>query len=82
MQVTLQVAARDALVIDRVKEHTPAIRNGLVMLYSSQDPIVLNTRAGKEALLQQSLEEINKVLKEQSGSAGVENVFFTSFVMQ
>ncbi|MFP5507335.1 MAG: flagellar basal body-associated protein FliL [Gammaproteobacteria bacterium] len=82
MQVTLQVAARDALVIERVKEHTPAIRNGLVMLYSSQDPIVLNTRAGKEALLQQSLEEINKVLKQQSGSAGVENVYFTSFVMQ
>lgn len=82
MQVTLQVATRDAAVIERVKEHTPAIRNGLVMLYSSQDPIVLNTRAGKETLLQQSLDEINKVLKGQSGTAGVENVYFTSFVMQ
>lgn len=82
MQVTLQVAARDPAVIERVKEHTPAIRNGLVMLYSSQDPVVLNTRAGKETLLTQSLEEINKVLKEQAGSAGLENVYFTSFVMQ
>ena len=82
MQVTLQVAARDPLVIERVTEHTPAIRNGLVMLYSSQDPVALNTRAGKEALLRESLEEINRVLKEQTGSAGVENVYFTSFVMQ
>ena len=30
MQVTLQVSARDQAVIDQVKEHTPAIRNGLV----------------------------------------------------
>lgn len=82
MQVTLQVATRDPAAIERVKEHTPAIRNGLVMLYSSQDPVVLNTRAGKETLLKQSLDEINKVLKEQSGSAGVDNVYFTSFVMQ
>jgi flagellar protein FliL len=82
MQITLQVAARDPLIMDRVKEHTPAIRNGLVMLYSSQDPVALNTRAGKEALLKESLDEINRVLKEQTGSVGVENVYFTSFVMQ
>lgn len=82
MQVTLQVAARDQLVIDQVKEHTPAIRNGLVMLFTGQDPVVLNTREGKEALLKQCLDEVNRVLKEQTGSAGVENVYFTSFVMQ
>lgn len=82
MQISIQIATRDAGVIDRVKTHTPAIRNGLVMLYSSQDPIRLNTRPGKEELLKQSLDEINRVLKEQTGSAGVENVYFTSFVMQ
>ena len=69
-------------MIDQVKEHGPAIRNGLVMLFSSQDPVTLNTRDGKEALRKQSLDEINKVLKEQSGLTGVENVYFTSFVMQ
>ncbi len=82
MQITLQVATRDPLVIEKVKEHTPAIRNGLLMLYSSQDPTVLSTRQGKEALLKQSLEEVNRVLKEQTGNAGVENVYFTGFVMQ
>ncbi|HEY9199647.1 MAG TPA: flagellar basal body-associated FliL family protein [Gammaproteobacteria bacterium] len=82
MQVSLQVAAREQAVIDQVKEHTPAIRNGLVMLFTGQDPVTLNTREGKEALLKQCLDEVNKVLKEQTGSAGVENVYFTSFVMQ
>lgn len=82
MQISLQVASRDALVVEKVKEHAPAIRNGLLMLYSSQDPTVLSTRQGKEALLKQTLDEVNRVLKEQTGNAGVENVYFTSFVMQ
>jgi flagellar FliL protein len=82
MQVSLQVAARDPAVIESVKEHTPAIRNGLVMLFTGQDPVTLNTREGKEALLKQCLDEVNKVLKEQTGSAGVDNIYFTSFVMQ
>lgn len=82
MQVSLQVSSRDPLVIDAVKEHTPAIRNGLVMLFTGQDPVVLNTREGKEKLLKECLDEVNRVLKEQTGSGGVENVYFTSFVMQ
>lgn len=82
MQITLQISARDQTVIDQAKEHSPAIRNSLVLLFSSQDPQVLNTREGKEALRKQALDEINKVLKEQAGVANVDNVFFTSFVMQ
>ena len=82
MQVTMQVATRDSATIERVKTHTPAIRNGLLMLYSSQDPTVLSTRQGKETLLKQSLDEVNRVLKEQTGASGVESVYFTGFVMQ
>lgn len=82
MQIKLQVATRDPAVIDRIKEHSPAIRNNLVMLYSNQDPSTLNTREGKETLRTQTLAEVQKVLEEQTGEGGVENVYFTSFVMQ
>lgn len=82
MQINIQVGSRDPAALERVKAHTPAIRNGLVMLYSSQDPMVLNTRAGKEELLKQTREEINRVLREQTGTDSIEQVYFTSFVMQ
>jgi flagellar FliL protein len=52
------------------------------MLYSNQDPATLNSREGKEMLRTQTLEEVRKVLEEQTGEGGVENVYFTSFVMQ
>ncbi|HFD80874.1 MAG TPA: hypothetical protein ENK05_10880 [Gammaproteobacteria bacterium] len=82
LQVTVEVGTRDPDAVDKIKEQRPAIRNNLVMLFSSQDPYELNTREGKEKLRAQALAEIQKVMKAETGSPGVESVFFTSFVMQ
>lgn len=82
LQITVEVGTRVPGVIELVKEHRPAIRNALVMLFSSQDPYALNTREGKEALRGEALTEIQRVMKDETGDAGVENVYFTSFVMQ
>ena len=82
LQITVEVGTREAEAVERIKEHRPAIRNSLVMLFSSQDPHSLNTRDGKEQLRAQTLSEIQKVMKEETGDAIVESVFFTSFVMQ
>jgi flagellar FliL protein len=82
LQISVELGTRDPTVADSIKEHRPAIRNSLVMLFSSQDPIVLNSREGKEKLRDDTLSEVQKVLKQETGSPGVESVFFTSFVMQ
>ncbi|GMQ89244.1 MAG: flagellar basal body-associated protein FliL [Gammaproteobacteria bacterium] len=82
LQITVEVGTRDSGAVEQIKEHRPAIRNSLVMLFSSQDPYTLNTREGKEQLRAETLAEIQKVLKEETGNAIVENAFFTSFVMQ
>ena len=82
LQLTVEVGTRKPEVVELIKEHRPAIRNTLVMLFSSQDPYTLNTREGKEQLRSETLAEIQKVMKEETGRPGVESVFFTSFVMQ
>lgn len=82
LQVTIELGTRDTSMVDQIREHRPAIRNNLVMLFSSQNPMELNTREGKEKLRDDTLAEVQKVLEEETGDPGVENVFFTSFVMQ
>jgi flagellar protein FliL len=82
LQITVEVGTRDPEMVEPIKEQRPAIRNGLVMLFSNQDPYELNTREGKEKLRANALAEIQKVMKQETGRAGVESVFFTSFVMQ
>ena len=82
LQITIELGTRISEMVDQVKEHRPAIRNNLVMLFSNQDPLALNTREGKEKLREETLVEVQKVLEEETGEPGVEKVFFTSFVMQ
>jgi flagellar FliL protein len=82
LQITIELGTRQSEMVDQVKEHRPAIRNNLVMLFSNQDPLALNTREGKEKLREETLVEVQKVLEDETGDPGVEKVFFTSFVMQ
>lgn len=82
LQVTIEVMARDPIAIEAVKTHMPVIRNSLVLLFSSQTPENIMTREGKEKIRTDALKEIQKVMKEQTGSPSIEAVYFTGFVMQ
>jgi len=78
----VQVMTRDPEVAQAIEAHMPVIRNNLVMLFSGQKYEEVATREGKERLRQQTLAEIQKVLEERIGKPGVEDVYFTAFVMQ
>ncbi len=82
LQVDLQIGTRDPAMLDLLKEHSPALRNNLVILFSSQDPARLSSREGKEKLRAEVLAETKMVMKEAAGNDDIDAVYFTSFVMQ
>lgn len=82
LQVTVELMTRDEKIIAAVEQHMPIIRNNLIILFSSQDFTTISTRVGKERIRAQTLSEIQKIMKEKTGRPGVEEVYFTSFVMQ
>ncbi|MCK9531584.1 MAG: flagellar basal body-associated FliL family protein [Gammaproteobacteria bacterium] len=82
LQVELQVMARDQAVLSAVETHMPAIRNDILFLLGSQTYDTVSTREGKEALRLQILQAIQRILEQNQFVTGVENVYFTSFVMQ
>ncbi|HUO81204.1 MAG TPA: flagellar basal body-associated FliL family protein [Steroidobacteraceae bacterium] len=82
LQLQIDVMARDEKVIEAVKGNSPAIRNNLLMLMNNRDYKVLMTREGKEALRQECLKEVQRILKKETGSTGVEDLYFSSFVVQ
>lgn len=81
-QITVQLMSKKQTVIDEVMVHEPRIKNDLLMLYSQQDPADLRTRAGKEKLQQDSLQAVQDILRDEIGKPGVEQVYFTGFVIQ
>ncbi len=82
LQVNMDVAAHSQADIDGLVAHMPVVRNKLIFLLSNQSYEHLISRQGKEALRDEILAAIQEVLKERTGSAGVEDLFFTSFVIQ
>lgn len=82
LQVTVEVMARDEAAIESVQTHTPVIRNNLLMMMGGQTLTDLTNRDGKEALRQEALQEVQRILVANTGEPGVEDLYFTSFVVQ
>ncbi len=83
LQVSIQVMTRDHETSEMIKQHDPKIRNNMLLLLGAQTYDTISTVAGKETLRKQALETIAKVVGDEGGEAKkVEDLYFTSFVMQ
>lgn len=82
MQVSLALMARDPQQLANLKVHMPALRNQLVMLFSSQDYAELNTPLGLDMLKQKVTASVQQLAMRETGFPVVEQVLFTNFVMQ
>jgi flagellar protein FliL len=81
LQVSLSLMSRDQSALDAVEHHMPLIRSKLNAVYGSSDFELIQTEAGKTALIEGSIKAINGIL-EKEGESLIEAVYFTNFVMQ
>lgn len=82
LQVEVQLMTRDPAALEAITLHAPAIRAKLLMLFSQVQPDQIADRAGKERLQADSLAEVKKLMKAETGKPGVDELLFTSFVTQ
>ena len=83
LQVGIEIMTRDPVTADMIQLHEPRLRNDLLMLLGGQEYATLSTREGKDQLRQEALEAVHEVIVSEGGDpAKVEQLFFTSFVMQ
>ncbi|MEQ9394074.1 flagellar basal body-associated FliL family protein [Haliea sp.] len=82
LQVTVELMARDQKVITAVEKHRPLLRNNLLLLFSAQTLESIATLEGKEALRAEALAEVQAVLESEGEPAAVEDLYFTSLVVQ
>jgi len=81
LQISMEIMAHDQKAIDSVQKNIPLIRNNLLLLMSNRDYQSLMSRDGKEKLRAEALAEVNNVQKKEGG-APVDDLLFTSFVVQ
>ncbi|MEO6078223.1 MAG: flagellar basal body-associated FliL family protein [Steroidobacteraceae bacterium] len=83
LQIAVQLMTRDPHMVEFLQHNTPIIRNDLLLLFGNKQVEEVSTNEGKEALRAAALEAVRKIISSEGEKPeGLENVFFTSFVMQ
>lgn len=97
LQIEMQALMHDKSVEAQLQKHMPVIRNNILLVMGSQKYEEVKTRQGKEALQAKILEAIQEIvgnamkesMQEDSDAKvketevpNVEQVYFTSFIMQ
>lgn len=82
LQVEVSVLTREMNVFNALQSHGPLVKNRLVMLFSGEIYEELQTNEGKELLRQKALAALQELMQQEVGNSGIEEVLFTSFVMQ
>ena len=72
----------DGKLITNIKRQEVPIRSAVLMTLAEQDPALLSTSQGKQRLQRQLTNAINQVLRDKEGFGGIDNVYFTSLVIQ
>lgn len=82
LQAELTVMTRDESIIGPIELHMPMIRNALILLIGGQVFAELQTAEGKELLRQQCLQEVQRLLEQETGKPGIEQILFSNFILQ
>lgn len=81
IKVDVSVRAKSQQAIDLVKAHDALVRHQLVMLLSRQTEASL-AGSGQELIRQEGLKLVQAALETETGSSQIDDLLFTSFVVQ
>jgi flagellar FliL protein len=82
-QISIAVSTDyDMRVIEAIKTLEMAFRSQVLMMLAQQPEAMLSTPDGKKGLQAKIKLIINDILKQKTGYGGVDNVYFTNFVIQ
>jgi len=78
--ISVRVSSSEA--ITEVMSNDALVRHQIVMLLSRQSDKTMSTTAGQEQIRLEALKLVQDVLKEETGSPQIEDLLFTSFIVQ
>lgn len=82
LQMELTLVTRDAKKLEELRQAVPQMRNAVVTLMGSQVLEELRVPEGREALQKEILADLQNLLEEDLGDPMIDQVLFTTFVMQ
>jgi len=82
VKADVSVRATNSAAISEVMNHDALVRHQIVMLLSRQTEETLSNPTGQETVRLEALAVVKAALEVETGSVQIEDLFFTSFVIQ
>lgn len=82
LQVGIRLRLLSPEPLEFLERNAPMVRASVLSLLGAQDGQALKTREAKEKLRGELKDEINQLIRQYRGRGSVDEVFFSSFVMQ
>lgn len=82
LRVTAEFKLSKPELASALQAHLAAIRHDLILLFSEKRYFELTTVQGKTRLRQEALATVQQIMKARTGESVVEEIYFTSLVLQ
>lgn len=82
LQIKVALKSKDADLIKGAESILPMMQDALRTLFSNQTYDAISSIDGRNQLQTQALDILKSLLAEEIGNDALENVYFTSFIMQ
>lgn len=82
LKVAVDVRVPSASAADLVEYHRPMLLDALVTVFTDSEAEVVKSASGKEQIRQQALLELQRAMKSEEGDEVIEDLLFSSFVVQ
>ena len=81
LQIVVTLKSNKPGVDAKIKAYMPIIRHNLILLFTSKADTDINTTEGKQMLMDDVMDEVNRVIR-LDDKKGVVDTFFESFIIQ
>ncbi len=82
LRAAVQIMVDNAEHAEKIKIHLPAVRHALIMMVSEYSSDQLSSMEQREEFRKKALEEAKTILDKYASSKGLNDLFFTEFLVQ
>ncbi len=81
ISVSIELMLADNKSLAVIEKHEPLIRDRIISLLGQQSPQHLRSLTGREEVRKEIQNEVNSLLKQETGAAVIENLLFTKYLL-
>ncbi len=82
VRVTMELMIKDEKFLPLVEHHEPMILNAIVGVFGKEQEDSIKSLTGREEIRLKILNQLNELMKKETGAAVVQDVLFTKYLYQ